>query len=470
MATSPDYLRLAISSSRALADAALDSLRDSVVVVDARHRHLPVVLANASARRCMTAMSDGLELVESPLHLWLADGSLSAVEATFATLAETQTSVSCILTWRMRDGEASVMTDIRLLAGAAGQRLFMLTFAPVPGSGLIMAVDDMPFDVLTLDGDLNITYANASARCAHEGEVGLLGTSALSLTPTSALQLDVFARAWQGCHFHTDALEVRSLEGPRRWFEVDVQPLQGATGIVGLVVLSLDVTSRKNLEQEVLTISGRERQNIGRDLHDGLGQELTGVALMLRGLATRVREHSVELGDSVLEIAGVVNRSIESARSLARGLLPVCADSGGLVRALQELASRSRDLYGLEVNLRTEVARDLQFDETGATHLYRIAQEALNNAARHGHAALVDIVLVATGSSFSLSVSDDGEGMGELKSSYTGMGLNIMGYRAGMVGARLEIASREPRGTVVRVIGERSLGAANTLGPHQLKE
>jgi PAS domain S-box-containing protein len=470
MATSPDYLRLATSASRALADAALDSLRDSVVVVDARHTHLPVVLANASARRCLTAMSDGLELVESPLHLWLAATSLSAVEATLANLAETQTPVSCMLTWRFSEGDVSVMTDIKYLPGATGQRLFSITFAPVPESGLIMAVDDMPFDVLTLDGDLKVTYANASARSTYEGQAGLLSTSALWLTPTSALQLDVFARALQGCHFHTDALEVRSADGKRRWFEVDVQPLRSAAGIVGLVVLSLDVTSRKDLEQEVLTVSGRERQSIGRDLHDGLGQELTGVALMLRGLATRVRQHSVELGDSVVEIAGVVNRSIESTRSLSRGLLPVCADSGGLVIALQELASRSRDLYGLEVNLRTKVAPNLQFDEVGATHLYRIAQEALNNAARHGHAALVDILLVATSSTFSLSISDDGEGIGEPKSSYTGMGLNIMKYRAGMVGARFELASREPRGTVVRVIGERSLEAAKTLGPHHLKE
>jgi PAS domain S-box-containing protein len=470
MATSPEYLRLATGSSRTLADAALDSLRDAVVVVDARRIHLPIVLANAAARRYLTAISDGLELLESPLHQWLTAASVSIVETTLASLAETGSPVGCVLSWRFVDGEASVMTDIKSLPSTPEQRLFTLSFAPASSdSGLVMAVDDMPFEVLVLDGDLKVTYANARARSMYEA-TGLLGISALWLIPTSALPMDVYARALQGCQFHTDALEVKSVDGQRRRFEVDVQPLKGAVGIVGLVVLSLDVTERKHLEQEVLDVSGRERQRIGRDLHDGLGQELTGVALMLRGLATRAREHAPDLVESVMEIAGVVNRSIESSRSLARGLLLVGADSETLALALEELASRSRDLYGFEVNLHTEVTPGLTFDETGASHLYRIAQEALNNAARHGHAALVDILLVATSNSFLLCISDDGEGIREPKSSYTGMGLNIMKYRAGMIGAKLEIASRQPRGTVVRVIGERSLGAANTLGPHQFKE
>lgn len=466
MATSPEYLRLAASSSRALAGTALDGLGDAVVVVDARHKHLPVVLANASARRCLTAVSDVAGLIETPLHRWLTAGSVSAVESLLSTAADLRSLSSCVLAWRFAEGEASVLTDLKYLPSSPGQRLFMLTFAALaPESGLVTAMENMPFDVLVLDGDLKVTYANARARVTGASMPGgVLGLSARWLTPTSALQLDVYARALQGCYFHSDALEVRSLEGGSRWFEVDVQPLRGAAGIVGLVVLSIEVTDRKHLEQEVLAVSGRERQSIGRDLHDGLGQELTGVSLMLRGLATRVRERCPEAVDSLNEIAGLVNQSIESARSLARGLLPICTNHGGLLPALRELAARSGDLYGLEVRLRVEASPGLQFDEIAASHVYRIAQEALNNAARHGHASLVDILLVATGASFLLCISDDGDGIREPKSSYTGMGLNIMKYRAGMVGARFEIAPREPRGTVVRVIGERSL-TANAVGP-----
>jgi signal transduction histidine kinase len=217
-----------------------------------------------------------------------------------------------------------------------------------------------------------------------------------------------------------------------------------------------DITERKRLEQEILEVSGRERQSIGRDLHDGLGQELTGVALMLRGLAKRVQQRCPEALGPVNEIVGLVNQSIESARSLARGLLPVRTETGGLVFALRELASRSRDLYGLEVNFHAEVWPELNLEEAAASHLYRIAQEALTNAARHGHATLVDIFLLVTSNTFLLRITDNGEGIQVPTSPFPGMGLKIMKYRAGMIGARFEISLNEPRGTVVRVMGEKA--------------
>lgn len=222
----------------------------------------------------------------------------------------------------------------------------------------------------------------------------------------------------------------------------------------GISISMRDITERKRLEQEILDVSGRERQSIGRDLHDGLGQELTGVALMLRGLAGRVHQRYPEAVESVNEIIGLVNQSIENARGLARGLLPVRSETGGLVAALRELALRSRDLYGLEVNFHAEGCPSLNLDETEASHLYRIAQEALTNAARHGHATQVDIILIATGNTFLLRITDNGEGFRAPTSPYSGMGLKIMMYRAGMIGAKFEIASNGPRGTVVRVMGE----------------
>jgi signal transduction histidine kinase len=471
MATSPDYLRHAGGSSRVLADTALDSLRDAVVVVDAWQRHLPVVLANAAARRCLPQPADAVELVETSLHRWMTAASVATIESMLATLAEDRSPTSCVLSWRLAEGEASVLTDIKVLHSSSGQRAVMLTFAPAgPILGLIEAVENLPFELLILDADLRVTYANASAmRSYGSAPGGLLGTSALWLPPTSALQLDAYARALQGSSFHDEAVEVGSPDRRSRWFEVDVQPLQGIGGIIGLVVLSIEVTDRRTRqEKEILDVAGRERQGIGRDLHDGLGQELTGVALMLRGLAGRVQERFPEAVQSIQEIAEVVNRSIENARSLARGLLPV-RETGGLTPALQELASRSRDLYGFEVDVFLEVSPEVHFSETEANHLYRIAQEALTNAARHGRASRVEIALKAARHAFLLCVSDDGDGMPKRKAPYTGMGLNIMKYRAGMIGAKFEIVSRKPRGTVVRVTGEQSPMAA-LVGPHQSKE
>ena len=133
-------------------------------------------------------------------------------------------------------------------------------------------------------------------------------------------------------------------------------------------------------------------------------------------------------------------------------------------RASAELACRSRDLYGMEVNFRAEVWPALYLDETDASHLYRIAQEALTNAARHGRATRVDIFLLVVRSTFSLYITDNGEGFCMPMSPYRGMGLKIMKYRAGMLGAKFEIAPSEPRGTVVRVIGEQPLTAAPATG------
>jgi PAS domain S-box-containing protein len=220
----------------------------------------------------------------------------------------------------------------------------------------------------------------------------------------------------------------------------------------GISISMRDITERKRLEQEILDVSARERQSIGRDLHDGLGQELTGVALMLRALSSQIQS-GPDLADRLNEIVGHVNQSIETARTLARGLLPVRNETGGLPFALRALAARSRDLYGLEVNFRAEVARDFAFNETNASHLYRIAQEALTNAARHGRATLVDIFLRATSDGFSLRITDDGEGVVRAAVSSAGMGLKIMKYRADTIGAQFNIDANNPRGTVVTVAG-----------------
>jgi PAS domain S-box-containing protein len=242
-------------------------------------------------------------------------------------------------------------------------------------------------------------------------------------------------------------------EGRAQYFENRAVLVRDGGVATGISISMRDITERKRLEQEILDVSGRERRSIGRDLHDGLGQELTGVALMLRGLAGRISERCPDVVGDVNEIVGYVNQSIETARSLARGLLPVQTETGGLSSALQALAARSRDLYGLEVNFRAEVWPGFAPTETNASHLYRIAQEALTNAARHGRATLVDIALLARESGFSLRITDNGVGLKPASPSSSGMGLKIMKYRADMIGAKFEITANQPHGTIVTVTG-----------------
>src|SRR5271156_689922 len=175
---------------------------------------------------------------------------------------------------------------------------------------------------------------------------------------------------------------------------------------------------------------------------------------MLRGLATRFRQECAGGVAGIDEVVGLVNQSIETARSLARGLLPVRTESGGLPFALRELAARGQDLYGLTVNFRAEIWPEITLTEASASHLYRIAQEALTNAARHGRASKVDILLMVNRNTFLLRITDDGVGIANPDRPVVGMGLKIMRYRAGMIGAKIEISSSVPHGTVVKVSGE----------------
>jgi PAS domain S-box-containing protein len=847
MATSPDYLRLASSSTRAVADAVLDQLSDAVLVIDARHKHLPVVLANAAARQSLVAVDDRAGLIEVPLNRLLTPDSIAWLESALGDLESSAALPKHELTWRMADRDRSAHTDIKLVPGVSSQSLVMLQFASQAQQPSIEdAIHQLPANVLIVDRNLDVTYANALARSTALGSADIvLGSPAMRLIPLCAVHPEVIAGALDGKHFREDALSVLSSNQPTRWFEVDIQPLADEAGkisrlavlytevterylnartqnggerrllaltehardiisivsadgrveyvsggvrnslgytseerrsnyvfehmhpddrseirdkfqqlttgeiegfsaeirirhkdgsyrwlessyisalnnpliggvvinsrdvterkhaefrlaqreevfrlaadavdgvifewdiargivnrsrgvqevlgvepdefeasidawqervhprdfaaarrAVGLALISgrgwtttyrirdargryksmlerglilrnaggdplraigccvdvseiqrltdilaetqrtakiggweysfatreltwtdemfriygtsrqefettwesmlyqcvpeaavqlrealaraesgngqmdleieintlngrrvwvrlighmerldgrpfraygsvqdiqsqklsqialeHDVTERKRLEQEILNVSTRERQSIGRDLHDGLGQELTGVALMLRGLATRIQARCPDVVVNVNEVVSLVNQSIETARGLARGLLPVRTETGGIGSALGALAVRTRELYGLQVCFEDRIAPDFMLDETSASHLYRITQEAVTNAVRHGRAGRVDIVFATSASTFSLQIADDGQGFARATPS-SGMGLKIMKYRAGMIGARFDIEANKPQGTLIKVISERAV-------------
>ncbi len=218
-----------------------------------------------------------------------------------------------------------------------------------------------------------------------------------------------------------------------------------------LAVLN-DVTERKVLEREILEVSNREQQRIGNDLHDGLGQELTGVALMLRSLSIGIRRSHPAALPQVDEIVALLNQSIHNARTLARGLSPVSLERGGLVPALRTLAARARETYGLSLTIRTRITRPLRVDEGAASHLYRIVQEALSNAMRHGRASRVRIQLSSDDVAIRLSVHDNGRGLPSETQRASGLGLRTMRYRAQVVGGDLLVTNHRLGGTIVRCV------------------
>ena len=213
-----------------------------------------------------------------------------------------------------------------------------------------------------------------------------------------------------------------------------------------LVVLQ-DVSERKQLERAVLEAVNREQYRIGNDLHDGLGQELTGIALMLRGLAGRVTTEYAPILPEIEGITRLVSNAIESTRALARGLSPVNLERGGLKDALDGLAMHAAEIYGVQVicTHRLDAGRPLTAEL--ANHLYRIAQEAVRNAVRHGQARTIRLHLHGARAKVRLTVTDDGLGMPPDAECASGMGLKIMRYRARILGGEVRFERSSPTGT-----------------------
>lgn len=229
--------------------------------------------------------------------------------------------------------------------------------------------------------------------------------------------------------------------------EISLSPLETDEGVLVSSAIR-DISERKRLEKTVLDISEREQRRIGQDLHDGLGQHLTGIAFMSKVQEQKLAERSIPEAADSAKIVQLVNEAILMAKELARGLQPVMSDSRGLMSALQRYAAEISNLFGIAC--RFECAEPvLIHDNPTATHLYRIAQEAVNNAIRHGHAGSIAICLTGSGHQGTLRISDEGAGFQRPATPHSGMGLHIMNYRAGMIGGTLEVQRQQPRGTTV---------------------
>jgi PAS domain S-box-containing protein len=209
-----------------------------------------------------------------------------------------------------------------------------------------------------------------------------------------------------------------------------------------------DLTQRKQLERELLEISDREQRRIGQDLHDGLGQELAAIGFLSKSLQTRLSAEGSAHAADAAQIADLAARTIREARGLARGLHPVEPNPAGLMSALEQLAASVQSIFHIGCTFECP-APVLVEDTAAATHLYRIAQEAVTNAVRHGKAGHVRISLQTSGNLAALSVEDDGVGM-PAEPSPGGMGLRIMQRRAAIIGAAISLGSVAGGGTVVR--------------------
>ena len=217
-----------------------------------------------------------------------------------------------------------------------------------------------------------------------------------------------------------------------------------------------DITERKRLEREILEISHREQLRIGQDLHDGLSQQLAGIELMCEVLEQKLASKAKAEADRAGEIARHVREAITHTRSLARGLSPVQLDANGLMSALQELAVNVEKMFKIECRFQCDEPILVQNNEA-ATHLYRIAQEAINNAVKHGKAKRITITFQPMGDKHGLLVTNDGVAFPNDARPSRGIGLRIMNYRAGEIAATLQIRSDREKGTTVVCLFDKNL-------------
>lgn len=214
--------------------------------------------------------------------------------------------------------------------------------------------------------------------------------------------------------------------------------------------LKLAHAEQKRLEHEIVAVSERERHSIGADLHDNLGQRLTALELMCTALKEDAAAHPA-LAKRLDLMGRMLREAISQTRYLARGLVPVGDDPDALLIGLTELAERTNSLGNVKCRFDAPDVFELR-DAFIAGHLYRIAQESVNNAVKHARASNVTIRLTQSPGTITLEIADDGVGLPKTASGRSGLGLGVMKHRASVIGAELSISSKRSGGVTVKCL------------------
>jgi len=216
--------------------------------------------------------------------------------------------------------------------------------------------------------------------------------------------------------------------------------------------LGQEVEDREKLENELLNVIERERQHIGQELHDSIGQQLAGITFMVEVLRKKLRrKSSTEEMPFATRIGACVNQVARQTRILAKGLHPIDLDGGGLVPALEELAGNTEQIFDVSCTLESEITVSTK-DAKMIVNLYRIAQEAITNAIKHGKAKSIRIRLSSENGCSKLSIENDGLEFSEKQIHDRGLGLRIMRYRAEIIHGSLEIRRGAHGGTLVTCV------------------
>lgn len=318
------------------------------------------------------------------------------------------------------------------------------------------------FFLTTLDKKV-IYVSPAYTRLFGIEEAELLNNSAEAWK--KAVLPEYHARLWEVSNPLLDGapeveyeFRIRRPDGTLRWVELRMFPVRDERGgLINMAGLSRDVTDRKELEQEILDISERERRRIGNDIHDDLCQRLVAIKLkgeVLNGLLEKLDPALARRG---IDICGMVGESTRLCRDIARGLSPMDLVGEGFVVGIDKLVKSTEALHDIPCFFYCPHTVLVE-SPSAAVHLYRITQEFLNNAVRHGNPSSIEVRLEMNLEYVRIEVANDGKPYPGPGPSNTGLGLKIQGYRAATIGAELKIQARSDgvEGTMATCIAPHS--------------
>lgn len=228
-----------------------------------------------------------------------------------------------------------------------------------------------------------------------------------------------------------------------RYFELRFAGINASEVLVN----ARDITETAMLGRELTRVEERERSRIGRDLHDGLAQMLVAVKLINERMYQRLLERAPELQEDAAKATGLLRETIDQTRQIAQGFSAV-AEGDSLYDVLRELGKRTEDVFGIACHVTVDAKRRI-YGQAATAHLYRIAQEGITNAVRHGQASVVELGSTTSGTEFRLSVADNGRGLVPGYAHGEGYGLRIMRYRARMIGGQIELGPRNGGGVLL---------------------
>jgi PAS domain S-box-containing protein len=262
--------------------------------------------------------------------------------------------------------------------------------------------------------------------------------------------LDGASSVAQGSDLNID-VSLKSTDGAQHWLRVVARGVRTHPGAAADRILGVaeDITERKRLERALGEATHQEQQRLGKEIHDGLIQELLSVALLARSLAASARKGRALNVDELDRLSVLASSTISTCQGISQGLSPLSEAHGGLVQALHDLVDRQSDAAGPAVRFEVIERAPIRLQLPSAEHIFRIAQEGLTNALKHARARSIKVTLDVEPATVRLEISDDGAGLSPYAVESAGLGHKIMRYRAEMIGAHLSIGPGENGGTLV---------------------